>query len=536
MCFFNMKISFRKDLGIATIRSESSWNSINVHTLLQNPGEKRPLLNAYLAARYSRSSDSVLDIASEIIKDNVDSAERLEKIFFGYGHKSVGDMADLFVCIENVPMFSTMKIFYGNPVIAGQERSTRYQNFENPEFTKIPREVCENTDVRKEYERIMLKEICDYRELLKPTRESLGSYFSINEESSQEVSALKSRAFDTARYLLPFGLNTSSAFLMSARCWSDEISYLFGSDFVVDNEIGELLVNLLGESSLDAKGYIREADSLIRHTDANCSRKNSTEEIVEYLNKFVSKEQIKDIPENEIDSVVVSYCPDCTETLVSHYELLINPLGSAEEFEFSDEDQEYISNILFDRHNHNNTIGNLGQSGAIRISGFASLGTLKDLNRHRSLERFIPLLHDGVDVDQELRRRNDQCFYLCDYLSIPSLGKLRKEYQRRLEETYERIKRWREYASGCMSKELVDEFTKYLLPHAHATRYVMYGSFDDLQYVINLRSRNGGHIAYRALVYEWLRQLSAKDSVWKALLKKVITPRIDDKSQFIDRS
>jgi len=531
-----MKISFRKDLGIATIKSESNWNSINIHTLLQNVGEKRPSINAYLAARYSRSSDSILDIASEIIKDNRDSAERLEKIFAGYGHKSVGDMADLFVCLENIPMFSAMKIFYANSVIAGQERSTRYQNFENPEFIKIPREICENTDVRKEYERIMLKEISDYRELLKPTRESLGNYFSINQESPQETSALKSRAFDTARYLLPFGLATSSAYLMSARCWSDEISYLSASDSVVDNEISELLINLLGESDLDAKGYIREADNLIRHTDANCNRKNSTEEIIEYLSKFILKEQIRDIAENEKDSVIVSYCPDCTETLISHYELLINPLGSAEELEFSEDDQEYISNVLFERHDHNNTIGNLGQSGAIKVSGFASLGTLKDLNRHRSLERFIPLLHDGVDMDQELRRRNDQCFYLCNYLDIPNLSRLKKEYQERLEETYERIRGWRKYAEEYMPKEVVDEFTRYLLPHAHATKYVMYGSFDDLQYVINLRSRNGGHIAYRVLVYEWLRQLSAKDPIWKALLKKVITPRVDDKSQFIDRS
>jgi hypothetical protein len=222
--------------------------------------------------------------------------------------------------------------------------------------------------------------------------------------------------------------------------------------------------------------------------------------------------------------------------LISHYELLINPLGSAEELEFSEDDQEYISNVLFERHDHNNTIGNLGQSGAIKVSGFASLGTLKDLNRHRSLERFIPLLHDGVDMDQELRRRNDQCFYLCNYLDIPNLSRLKKEYQERLEETYERIRGWRKYAEEYMPKEVVDEFTRYLLPHAHATKYVMYGSFDDLQYVINLRSRNGGHIAYRVLVYEWLRQLSAKDPIWKALLKKVITPRVDDKSQFIDRS
>lgn len=531
-----MKLSFRKDLHIASIKSESEWNKIKVHTLLQNCDSKQPSINAYLGARYSRSSDSILDIASEIIKDNVNASERLEKIFVGYGHKSVGDMAELFVCIEDIPMLVAMKIFYMNSVISGQERSTRYQNFENPEFVKIPREICDNTEIRKEYERIILKEMKDYKELLKPTREELEKHFMINSESQQESSALKSRAFDIARYLLPFGLNTSSAYLMSARNWSDLISLFSASDSVVDNEVSDLLTNLLGESNLEVKGYVREADGLIRHTDANCSRKNSTDEILKYLRENISTDQIGDFPDSESDSVKISYSPDCTETLVSHYESLINPLGSLHEFEFSDEDQENISEMIFERHNHYNTIGNIGQSGAIKISGFATLGTLKDLNRHRSLERFIPLLHDQVDMDQELNRRDDECFYLCDYLYIPSLSKLRKEYQKRLEETYSRIKLWRKDASKCMSEDVLNEFTKYLLPHAHATKYIMYGSFDDLQYTINLRIRNGGHIAYRTLVYEWLRKLSLKDPIWKSLLKRTIRPNADDKAQFIDRS
>ena len=195
-----------------------------------------------------------------------------------------------------------------------------------------------------------------------------------------------------------------------------------------------------------------------------------------------------------------------------------------------------MSDILFEYHNQHNTVGNVGQSGAIKIEGFASLGTLKDLNRHRSLERFVPLFNECVDMDQELDRRNEDCFYLCNYLDIPQLKSLKKEYMERLEETYEMIKEWREEAKDCMPKEVVDEFTKYLLPHAHATRYIFYGSFDDLQYVINLRTRNGGHIAYRVLTYDWLRRLSVQDYIWRALLKKIVVPKIDDKHQFVDRS
>lgn len=531
-----MKLIFRKDLNIALIKSESNWNKFNVLTLLQNCSTKQPSINAYLGARYSRSSDSIADIASEIINSKTDASERLEKIFSGYGHKSVGDMADLFVCIESIPMFTSMKLFYMNSVLSGQERSTRYQNFSDPDFVKIPAEVCKSTEVRKEYEKIILNQVNDYRQMLRKSREALAKYFKINMDSPQEVSALKARSFDTARYLLPMGLSTSTAFLMSARNWSDLIGFLSGDDSVVDNEVADLLLNLLGESKLDARGYIREADGLIRHTDPNYSRSTSTKEILSHISKSLDRRQIREFPESESDSIKVNYSLDCTESLISHYETLLNPLGSENEYEFSDEDQEVMSEILFENHNHHNLIGNLGQFGGVRIEGFASIGTLKDLNRHRSLERFIPLLHSEIDLDQELNRRNYECFYLCNYLEIPQLKELRKEFKERLEKTYESIKKWRKIAKECMDSRVCDEFTKYLLPHAHATKYVFYGSFDDLQYVINLRVRNGGHIAYRKVVYEWLRKLSIKDPIWNSLLRKIVAPKLDDKNQFVDRS
>ena len=37
-----MKLSFRKDLHIATLRSESSWNKFKVQTLLHDPERKQP--------------------------------------------------------------------------------------------------------------------------------------------------------------------------------------------------------------------------------------------------------------------------------------------------------------------------------------------------------------------------------------------------------------------------------------------------------------------------------------------------------------
>ena len=531
-----MKGTFRKDLQIASIRSESLWNKFKVHTLLQNPSQKQPSINAYLGARYSRSSDSIVDIAKEIIDNNTDAAERLENIFHGYGHKSVGDMAELFVCIENIPMFTAMKTFYMNSVISGQERSTRYQNFETPEFIKIPQDLCSDIHIRQEYERIMLKQMKDYRDLLKKTKIALKEYFKINEESRDEKSAWQSRSFDTARYLLPYGLQTSMAAVMSARNWSELISYFNANDSVVDNEVAKLLINLLGDSKISIPGYIREADGLLRHTDANCCRRNSTKEVLEYLKERVSVQKKYINRGCEQDSCAVSYNGNIVEDLMTHYELLLNPLGSKDELEFDHDDERILGEKIFENHNHHNLLGNIGQSGSTKIEGMASLGTLKDLNRHRSFERFIPLFHDDSDIDNELDRDSVDCFFLCNYLEIKELESLRKDYEKSLIETYDKIKNWRRVSSQFMSDEVSREYTRYLLPHAHSTKYCFYASFDYLQYTINLRVKRGGHISYRVLVYKWLELLSELDGIWYPLLKSIEKPDFKSKEQFVDRS
>jgi hypothetical protein len=326
------------------------------------------------------------------------------------------------------------------------------------------------------------------------------------------------------------------AAVMSARNWSELISYLNASECIADREIGNLLYNLLGDSDIDIAGYVREADGLVRHTDANYSRKNSTKEILEYLKRKVSSQGRYVNKGSESDSCSVSYNSNAVEDLFTHYELLINPLGSESELEFDDEDSEYIGEVLFKNQNQNSLIGNIGQSGAIKIEGMSALCTLKDLNRHRSFERYIPLLHDEVNIDNELNRDSKDCFFLCNYLDIPEMSELKKEYEKCLTETYNMIKRWKEDSVKVMSNESSSEFTKYLLPHAHSTKYCFYASIDDLQYTINLRSARGGHIAYRALVYKWLELLNSNDSIWYPLLEKIEMPDPASRDQFIDRS
>jgi hypothetical protein len=225
-----------------------------------------------------------------------------------------------------------------------------------------------------------------------------------------------------------------------------------------------------------------------------------------------------------------------TENLIRHFELLSQPLAAGHKNKLDAKTLGAISNIIFEKHNHHSQLGNVGQSGAIAIEGFADFGVLKDLNRHRSLERFVPIWNDNLNLEAELDRDDKRCFFLCDYLYLPKLIGLRKEFEKRLAASYARIRDWHTLAKAELGADLAHEYTTYLLPHAHATRYRFYGSFDDLQYVIHLRNRNGGHIAYRSATYAWLEKLAKLDPIWTGLLKKLAPVDAGSREQFIDRS
>jgi len=528
-----MKYSFHKDLHIATVESESDWHTLRVNTLLQNTEAKQPSINAFLGARYSRSADSMLDISKEIYESGKDASKRLEAIFYNYGHKSVGDMADLFLCLENIPMFDAERFFYLNPVHSGQGRSTRFQDFSKPQYIKIPKSLKVTKELRQGYEDIILLALKYYLELKGPVTEKYIEYFKIDKDNTQENGALMARVFDTIRYFLPIGLQTSIGVLMSARAWAERISYYRASKFSTEREIGEMIYLLLsGTKELQDLGYMPEADTLIRHVEADLSRNDSAKENMEIIKKMKLQSKEAEQKYMEFD---ISTKNDAVEQLIRNYMLMLEPY---KKYDYSKKEllniQREIAPVISKYHNHHHQMGNVAQSGSILIEGVTDYGVLKDLIRHRSFEKFIPLLEENFDISIDLDRETP--FGMCNYLEIPEMKKLKDEYQKDMKDLYSKIRVWNKLAKKELSKEMANEYTRYLLPHGHATKYKFYASVDDLAYTIALRSRNGGHIAYRKLTYDWLVVLAKKNPFWNGLLSKLPEVKIDSREQFVDRS
>lgn len=531
----NHTFNFHPELNIAGVAADSDWHDLRVLTLLQNPATKQPSVNAFLGARYSRSADSAVDIAKEVYGSDKDAAKRLEAIFHGYGHKSVGDMADLFLCLENIPMLLAERFFYSNPTHAGQARSTRYQNFSQPKFARFPKDEIVPAALEAEFNAILAQQLQDYNELLEPTKQALLELYEVDPENKQEMGALAARAFDTARYFLPTGLQTSLGVVMSARAWSERIGYYRASTLRQERELGDLIYNLLVPADAAREtGYLPEADGLIRYTEANNTRNNSVRTVLGLLEEKAAQLQTKlmNLPQasTKLDSLAQMF---------AHYLLLLSPNAKISSRELSSlitHHADELGSIVFSEHNHHNQIGSTAQQGSILLEGWADYGTLKDLLRHRSLEKFIPLLEDLVDLRAELDREPTDCFVLCPYLERRELRSLRNEYQKRMKANYLRIKDWVQKAYQELSPDLAREYGRYLLPHGHLTRYRFYGSVDDLQYLISLRTRNGGHIAYRLETYRWLQQLAQDNPFWKVLLRKLPAVDASSRDQFVDRS
>src|SRR5512141_3164372 len=95
-----------------------------------------PEVQAYAMAKYSRSSLSMRESLSEL---NEQKAEKfLNTFYFQYGHRSIADLAHLAMAIEKLSLLAAT-IVVDEQRWDGQERSTRYQDFEKsgyyvPEF------------------------------------------------------------------------------------------------------------------------------------------------------------------------------------------------------------------------------------------------------------------------------------------------------------------------------------------------------------------------------------------------------------------
>src|ERR1700754_566887 len=86
-----------------------------------------PEVLAYAMAKYSRSALSMKESLKEISSQRAE--QFLNTFYFAYGHRSIADLAHVAFAIERLSLLAAI-ILVDEQRWDGQERSTRYQNFQ----------------------------------------------------------------------------------------------------------------------------------------------------------------------------------------------------------------------------------------------------------------------------------------------------------------------------------------------------------------------------------------------------------------------
>src|SRR5580693_352546 len=212
-----------------------------------------PEVQAYGMAKYSRSS---LSMRESLAETNDQKAEKfLNTFYFQYGHRSIADLAHIAFAIERLSILAAT-IAVDEPRWDGQERSTRYQDFQKsgyyvPDFAGddvARRSYVDTVDqIFREY-RYFSEEMFGYLKERTPKPDDM------KQETYERT--LRARAFDLSRYLLPLATNTSLGQIVSARTLENQVSRLLSHTHAEVRRIGELLNQAAREDSFNVNGSV----------------------------------------------------------------------------------------------------------------------------------------------------------------------------------------------------------------------------------------------------------------------------------------
>src|SRR6516162_7191857 len=215
-----------------------------------------PEVLAYGLAKYSRSSLSLRESLAEL---NEQKAEKfLNTFYFQYGHRSIADLAHLAFAIEKLSILAAT-VVVDEPRWDGQERSTRYQDFQKSGYF-VP-DFAGDIATRDLYRDTIDFLFAEYRYFSEQMFQYLRDRTPKPEEMKQEAyeRTLKARAFDLSRYLLPLATNTSLGQIVSARTLENQVSRLLSDPYPEVRRIGELLKKAAREAAYNVNHASAEA-------------------------------------------------------------------------------------------------------------------------------------------------------------------------------------------------------------------------------------------------------------------------------------
>ena len=460
-----------------------------------------PEIQAYALAKYSRSSQGMLETVQEL---SAQKAEQfLNTFYFQYGHRSIADLAHLVFGLEQISILAAMAVV-DEPVWDGQERSTRYQPFRRTGW-HLPEDV-QGGPAESIFTQTAQGLFTAYEQLSSALLDHLTDAVPRPAEMSEGIyrRTLRARAFDVARSLLPLATHTSVGQIVSARVLERQIGRLLGSPYAELRAVGAELkatCQAPAVAPLSAEPQPAAAPTLVKYAEASSYPGTVARELTQAAHELLgelgatNRSMLVELAEPFADplremAATLLYRYDAQGHSYRQIQSLVQDMAEARVAELFD-----LS--LAGRSKHDEPLREHRAGYALAFDVLVDLGSFRDLHRHRRCIQIAQPLTWG------------HAFELPEEVFVAGLGE--QAALSALEGGQGEA-----YAEALLKAEQVASIVRaeaplaadYLLPLAYRTRCLFKMDWAEAAYIVEQRTQPQGHFSYRRVawgMYEALR-------------------------------
>jgi thymidylate synthase ThyX len=497
-----------------TPRNGSSGQTKSPETEVYAIFGAEPEVQAYAMAKYSRSSLSMKESLKEISQQKAEKF--LNTFYFQYGHRSIADLAHIALAIERLSILAAI-VIADEQRWDGQERSTRYQDFQKsgyytPDFggDEQALELYRRTigGLFSEYETISERM---FRYLAEITPKPAG----MKQDSYERT--LKARAFDISRYLLPLATNTSLGEIVNARTLETQISHLLSHTHGEVRGLGELLKraattaahNVNHDSLRDLVEKVRDVSpelgaraeqellrevrvspTLVKYADPNSYEIETRRELRQIASEVMSGEPMDDVPSVDLLDDEPLEVELASTLLYEHCGHPYRQICRAVEGLGASRRREIIAAGLRHRGRHDEMLRSFRAGQQFRFDILMDIGGFRDMHRHRrciQIEQQFTVQH-GYEVPKELE----------------PAGAL-DQYASAMERAARGVLKIAESAQSEAWQN-----SQYAIPLGFRKRTLFKMDFAEAVYISELRTGPAGHFSYRNVAYAMFEEVKKK--------------------------
>ncbi len=464
-----------------------------------------PEVLAYGMAKYSRSALSMRESLAEL---NEQKAEKfLNTFYFQYGHRSIADLAHVAFAVERLSILAAT-VAVDEPRWDGQERSTRYQDFQKSGYF-VP-DFGDDAGARALYRQTLDLLFAEYRhcsdEMFRYLLDRTPKPVEMKQEAYERT--LRARAFDISRYLLPLATNTSLGQIVSARTLENQVSRLLSDEHAEIRRLGELLKQAARDASYNVSHAgarellqeiqrecppvagqagdfllreVRVAPTLMKYAEPSPYEIETRHELTAAAEELLATIAIQPAPLVDLlddDPLEVELA---TTLLYRHSHHSYRQIREVVEALPEDQRREVIDLGLRHRGRHDEVSRAYCAGQSFRFDILMDIGGFRDMHRHRRCVQIVQgyTTAHGYEAPSEINQAG-----------------LTVRYEAAME-------RARDVAAALAAREATgaEEQSQYVIPLAFRKRTLFKMDLSEALYISELRTGAAGHFSYRNVAY-----------------------------------